>query len=246
MKVIFLGTGEAFDENYLNNSSLVITGKTKLLLDCGMTTPYQLWKYNNDQNLLDAVYISHSHADHYFGLPALLVRMWEEKRKKPITVFSQKGLEKKIKDLMEMGYKGCKKKLSFKINFKELDQGQIVKFKDLSLSIAKGKHSISNFAIRIENNKKILCYSGDGTFTKNTKKLYKDADLLIHEAYLYDKKEIGHARIIDLIKVAERNNVKCLALTHIDRKLRKGLTKRKIHSKKVNIKVPNNFKKIII
>jgi len=91
MKVIFLGTGEAFDENYLNNSSLVITGKTKLLLDCGMTTPYQLWKYNNDQNLLDAVYISHSHADHYFGLPALLVRMWEEKRKKPITVFSQKG-----------------------------------------------------------------------------------------------------------------------------------------------------------
>ena len=75
MKVIFLGVGEAFDEDVPNNSHLIETGKTKILLDCGMTATPQVWKYNKDQNFIDSVYISHWHADHYFGLPGLLLRM---------------------------------------------------------------------------------------------------------------------------------------------------------------------------
>ena len=94
MKVIFLGVGEAFDENNPNNSHLVLSGKTSLLLDCGFVVPYQLWKYNNDQSFLDGVYITHPHADHYFGLPALLVRMSEEKRTRQFTIICQKGFKK--------------------------------------------------------------------------------------------------------------------------------------------------------
>ncbi len=41
MKIIFLGVGEAFDENLPNNSQLVMSGKTNLLLDCGFTVPQQ-------------------------------------------------------------------------------------------------------------------------------------------------------------------------------------------------------------
>ncbi|KKQ21582.1 MAG: Beta-lactamase domain-containing protein, partial [Parcubacteria group bacterium GW2011_GWA2_37_10] len=48
MKIIFLGVGEAFDENIPNNSHLVITERTKLLLDCGMTAAPQVWKFNPD------------------------------------------------------------------------------------------------------------------------------------------------------------------------------------------------------
>ncbi|MCX6722879.1 MAG: MBL fold metallo-hydrolase [Candidatus Staskawiczbacteria bacterium] len=91
MKIIFLGVGEAFDENLPNNSQLIITDKTKLLLDCGFTVPPQLWKYNPDYNFLDAIYISHQHADHYFGLPAILLRMWEGGREKDLLLFVPKN-----------------------------------------------------------------------------------------------------------------------------------------------------------
>lgn len=246
MKLIFLGVGEAFDENIPNTSILVVSDKTNLLLDCGPTTPTQLWKFNNNQSFLDAIYISHTHADHYFGIPALFVRMWEEKRKKPITVICQNGSKKTIKEIMEYGYKGFSKNLKFKINFIEVKEGETVQFKDLKLLFAATAHSKSNFAIKIDQGKKSFCYSGDGMFNEKTEKLYKDSDLVIHEAYLYNKKIIGHACITDLIKMAERNNIKCLALTHINRDLRKELNKKNISSKKVKVIIPNPFDKLEI
>ncbi len=245
MKVIFLGVGEAFDENNPNNSHLILSSKTSLLLDCGFVVPYQLWKYNNNQSFLNGVYITHPHADHYFGLPALLVRMYEEKRKRRFTIICQKGFKKIIKAVLEYAYKGCVSNFKFKINFIEVEPGQNIKFNDLNLSFASGQHFVKDLAIKISNGKKTLCYSGDGIVTKQTEELYNNSDLLIHEAYLYDKPYIydkkNHAAIVDLIKMAERNNIKCLALTHINRYVRKGLTKKKIFSKKVKVIIPKSL-----
>jgi len=154
MKVVFLGTGEAFDENNPNNSSLVISEKTNLLLDCGFTTPYQLWKYNNDQNLLDAVYITHLHGDHCFGLPALLMRMWEDGRTKPFTVICQEDISLKI---LEMAYPKFLEKFQYKVRFEKAEIGKGIEFNDLKLSFAKSDHSTKeSIAIKIENNVKCL------------------------------------------------------------------------------------------
>lgn len=244
MKIIFLGVGEAFDENFPNNSHLIVSEKTNLLLDCGCTTPIQLWKFNDDQSFLDAVYISHSHADHYFGIPALLYRMREEERRKPLAIICQD--KKIIKDIIDYGYKGLYSKLGFDINFIEIEESQTIQFNDLKLLFAPTTHSASNFAIKIDDGKKSLCYSGDGGFNEKTEELYKNSDLVIHEAYFYDEKKIGHGCITDLIKMAERNNIKCLALTHIHRNLRKGLSKKKISSKKVKVMIPKPFDKLKI
>lgn len=244
MKLIFLGVGEAFDENFPNNSHLVVSEKTNLLLDCGCTTPTQLWKFNDDQSFLDAIYISHSHADHYFGIPALLYRMREEERKKPLTIICQDN--KIIKDIIDYGYKNLYSKLRFDINFIEVEEEQTIQFNDLKFLFASTTHSISNFAIKIDDGKKSLCYSGDGGFNEKTEELYKNSDLVIHEAYLYDEKKIGHGCITDLIKMAEENNVKCLALTHIHRDLRKELDKKNISSKKVKVMIPKPFDKLKI
>lgn len=249
MKIIFLGTGEAFDENMPNTSVLVVSDKTNLLLDCGCTTPTQLWKFNSDQLFLDAIYITHGHADHYFGIPPLFQRMWEEKRKKPITIICQKGLKRVIKELMEYGYKGFVSKYEFKINFIEIKPGQTIKFNDLKLSFALTEHSVSNLAIKIDDGKKSFCYSGDGMFNEKTEELYRNSDLVIHEAYLYDEKREGHACITDLIKMAQRNNVKCLAPIHINRFLRRKeleSIKKKISDKKVKVIIPNPFEEFIL
>jgi ribonuclease BN (tRNA processing enzyme) len=240
MKVIFLGTGEAFDENNPNNSSLVLTEKTKLLLDCGFTVPPQLWKYNPDPSFLDAIYVSHRHGDHFLGLPALFLRMWEDGRKKDLTIICQKGFKDEFNEFMEFVYKGFQSKFEYKINLIESKDGHKIVFNDLNLSFTKTVHSGENLAIKINDGKNIIAYSGDGSPIAGAD-FYKNLDLIILETYLYDKEIIGHSSIVSAIKFAEDNDAKCLALTHINRDLRKNelpKLKGKIKSEKLKIIIP--------
>lgn len=237
MKLIFLGVGEAFDENYPNNSHLIFS-ETKLLLDCGFSVPMNLWKYNSNQEFLDSIYISHTHADHYFGLPALLVRMQEEKRKKPLKIICQKGFEKTFKELMEFAYKGFYKKIEYEIKYIEVEEGQKIKFNEFELEFASTIHAVNNFAIKISDGKNTVCYSGDGMFNEKTEELCRNSDLVIHDSYFMIQKEEGHPPIPKLIEMAERNNVKCLVLTHIQRFVRKDdIEKIKDYASKSKVKV---------
>jgi len=244
MKIKFLGTGEAFDTNNPNNSHLLITDKTKLLLDCGYSVAVPWFKLNYDADFLDAIYISHKHADHYFGLPMILMMMWEKGRVKPITIICQKGLVEFFKNFTETAYRGFSEKFKYEINFIGVESGQTVEFNDLKLSFAPTVHSIENLAIKVDDGKNSYCYSGDGQFIEETVALYKNCDLVIQETYLYDERKIGHACITDSIKMAEENNVKCLALTHLQRDFRKNdlpKIKDKIKSGKVEIIIPESL-----
>ena len=216
MKVIFLGNGEAFDERYPNHSHLVFSGKTALMLDCGDSAVRQLWKYTKDHSLIDALYITHRHSDHLFGIPALLGRMLEEERKKELTIICSDQLKTDIERLCEHAYFGIDS-YGFKINFVIAKDGESLKFNDLKLFFAKTGHTAYNLAIRIENGKKIVCYSGDGPFDDATEKIYKDADILMHECYMFDQRIKGHVAFVDVLPMAKRNNVKCLALAHFKR-----------------------------
>jgi len=216
MKVVFLGNGEAFDERYPNHSHLVFSDKTVLMLDCGDSAVRQLWKYTKDHSLIDALYITHRHSDHLFGIPALLGRMLEEERKKELTIICSEQLKSDIERLTEHAYFGIDS-YGFKINFVIAEDGKSIKFQDLKLSFAKTGHTAYNLAIRIDDNKKIVCYSGDGPSDENTEMIYKDADILMHECYMFDKKFPGHVVAVDLFEMAKRQNVKCLALAHFKR-----------------------------
>jgi len=244
MKVVFLGVGEAFDENLPNNSQLVMSGKTNLILDCGFTVPTQIWKYskdkNLDKNLIDAIYISHQHGDHFCGLPALLLRMWEEGREKELTIICQKKFQKKFMEFMEFIYLGFMDKFNYKIKLIEAVDGGEVKFNDLNLSFEETVHSGKNLAIKVSDGINSFCYTGDGS-PKERSGFYKNADLAILETYLYDTEKIGHSTIVGAIKFAEENNINCLALTHINRNFRRNelpALKDKIVSGKVKIIIP--------
>lgn len=243
MKLVFLGVGEAFDENYPNSSHLILS-ETKLLLDCGYTSPIQMWKYHPDQSFLDAVYVSHPHADHYFGIPPLLTRMWEEKRKKPLTIVCPRGSKQTVKQLIEYGYEGISDLYEFTISYLEADAQQSIRIRELELSFARTEHPASNHAIMIRDGNHTICYSGDGMFSEESEQLYRNADLLIHEAYTFNKKIPNHACIRDLIEMAKRNNVKCLALTHLQRDFRKReiiKLKKEVQNEEIKVLIPEPF-----
>lgn len=241
MKIIFLGVGDAFDENLPSNSSLVMSEKTTLMLDCGESAVRQLWKIKKGDDSIDTLFISHHHPDHFLGLPAMLDRMLlYEKRTKPLTIFCSKSTHKHINDVTELIFKSMKNEDGFKVNIVKIEHNKALNFKDLELSFCPTAHSVENNAIKITDGKNVVVYSGDGS-PKSGTDFYKDLDLLIQETYLYDQEKIGHASIVGSIKFAENNNIKCLALTHISRDFRKDelpKTKDRIKSDKIKIIIP--------
>ncbi|UCH02638.1 MAG: ribonuclease Z [Candidatus Bathyarchaeota archaeon] len=218
MKIVFLSVGEAFDKNFAN-TSVLIQVKSKILLDCGYSVPQIFWKYNTDPNFLDGIFISHFHADHYFGIPPLLLRMWEDGRNKPLTLIGRNSLKKQIFKLMEMGFRNLDEKLENIIRFLEVKNR--IKFNELCFEVASSDHSVNNFAVKIFSDDKSVCYSGNGMFNDETISLYENSDLVIHECYTIDKRIRGHANLMDLINLSRMSNIKRLALLHLNRKARK-------------------------
>ena len=70
---------------------LVRRGGEKLLFDCGEGTQRQLLRSIGLLDL-DAVFITHFHADHWLGLPGMLKSLALRERTQPLTVYGPPGL----------------------------------------------------------------------------------------------------------------------------------------------------------
>ena len=79
---------------------LQLRGRT-FLIDCGEGTQIQLRRYKLSMHRIDAVFISHLHGDHFFGLPGLLSSMHLLNREKPLTVYAPPGTETIIQGMLK-------------------------------------------------------------------------------------------------------------------------------------------------
>jgi ribonuclease BN (tRNA processing enzyme) len=68
MKLTWNGTGSAWADFYGNSSAVLEAGGQRLLIDCGHTVPARLRQMGLSQRDIDAVFISHLHGDHIYGL----------------------------------------------------------------------------------------------------------------------------------------------------------------------------------
>lgn len=71
MKLLFLGAGSGIGtdfENFQSNMLLLTDSGKKLLIDCGTDIRFSLTKLGYHSQDIDAVYISHLHADHIGGI----------------------------------------------------------------------------------------------------------------------------------------------------------------------------------
>ena len=219
-EVTVLGCGEAFDETYTNTSLLLRVDGRTLLLDCGYSAPAPFWNAVADPDALDLIYISHEHADHCSGLPAVLGRMWEDGRRKPLAILSQPALLETIRASMNTGYPGLAARFQYTIEYREARPGDGVEWEDLKFAFAPTRHSVTNLAVRLETGGKAFCYSGDGQFTPESRALFSGADLLVHEAYSFDPSPV-HGDFPGVIQMASEESVRQLAVVHIKRNVRR-------------------------
>jgi len=221
MRVTFVGVGEAFDESLPNTSLFVESGDTSLLLDCGFTVPHAFWALPGT-DALDGVYLSHYHADHWFGLPVLITRFVEEGRTRPLTVLGQPGVQERVVRLTGLAYPNSLAKAGFPVGYEECEPGREVRFGPFRLTFAPGDHPVTNLAVRVDGPDGSLFYSGDGRPTPETRALAKGCALVVHEAFSLDPDKAGHGTVAGSLAFARQAGAQTLALVHIRRQVRRG------------------------
>jgi ribonuclease Z len=218
-EVLFIGVGEACDPLYPNTSLLLKNemNQGRVLLDCGFTTPHRYFQTCTDPEELQALWISHFHGDHFFGVPLLLLRFWEMGRREPLTILGPPGLENKICQAMDLAYPNFRARLHFPMLFQEVEPGRDCEAAGLRWAAAKIDHSEPALAVRIADQEKSLFYSGDGRPTPETRALAAGCDLALHEAFRVSGDTPGHGNVQACIDFARHCKVKALALLHVNR-----------------------------
>jgi ribonuclease Z len=93
LRITFAGTGGSAPTARRGlPAALISAGGDRLLFDCGEGTQRQLLRSTGLPDL-DAVFITHFHADHWLGLPGMLKTFDLRAREKPLTVYGPAGLK---------------------------------------------------------------------------------------------------------------------------------------------------------
>ncbi|MCI5145357.1 MAG: ribonuclease Z [Candidatus Electrothrix sp. AR3] len=223
VEIFFLGVGEACDPAHGNSSSLITTSNgTRILLDCGFSVPHQYFRLIADPLELDYIWISHFHGDHFLGLPLLFLRLWQLGRTRPLGIVGQKGIEEKVKSVLELAYPTFEKKLSFSFNFHIIRALETVTINGLNWSTALTQHSQYNLGLRLDDGTKKLYYSGDGRATDQAKKLIHRSDFIIHESFSMVDTFPYHGSVTSTLLMADEIEMGQIALVHLDHTVRKN------------------------
>ncbi len=181
LDLLFLGSGNAFGAQGRAFSSFLLNGR--YLFDCGPTVLQQLRKAEVPHTDIEAVFISHFHADHFFGLPFLFLASRYEGRTGDLTIVGPPGIEERTDGLMSLGYPHLLDDAPFDVHFVEVDEGFCGQICGLEISAARVDHveQLACFAFRAQPDRRSVVYSGDTTLCGGLLRLTKGADVIVLE-----------------------------------------------------------------
>ena len=132
-KVHILGCGSALPTLQHNASSQIVELREKLfMIDCGEGTQIQLRRSRIHFSKIIAVFISHLHGDHCFGLPGMISTFGMTGRTAPLHIYAPAAFEPILEQTLSFFCQG----LEFKVVFHAVDttQNKVV-YEDRSLTV---------------------------------------------------------------------------------------------------------------
>src|SRR4051794_37733961 len=147
LDLTFLGAGNAFGDGRCY-SGFVVNGRA--MFDCPPTAVYSLKRARMPMEQIDVIVLSHFHADHFFGLPFMLLEYTfpgaaggrTPNRTRDLTIVGPPGIAETVERLNELAFpRLLNMNKSYKRHYVEVEPGQEVEAAGLRLCAAKMNHA---------------------------------------------------------------------------------------------------------
>src|SRR5712692_4777157 len=142
MELTFLGSSDAFAAEGRYWSSFVVDGK--YLFDAPPTLLPHLKQLGHPLDEIEVVFISHHHADHFVGLPFLMLEyMYKTPRSKDLHIVGPPGVEEWMEDFAERCYPNISKDAGYRRRYVDAHPGSdqaagAVSFRAIPMNHVKG------------------------------------------------------------------------------------------------------------
>jgi ribonuclease BN (tRNA processing enzyme) len=215
--ITFLGTGSAFSKKFGNNSAVVSVeneGITKnIMIDCGRTAPDDLANSEFSWNDIDAIFITHLHGDHVYGLEEAGFMGRYVVKKKPHLIFPHAKIKndlwnKVLKGTMMVGDLDRVMSLDDYFTYEIVDdREQYFLFNDCMFSVYSTQH--------VENKKSYgliigeydyIVYTSDSLFDKEfiEASFIGGAQAMFHDCQFVDYEGKVHASLNELETLSDK------------------------------------------
>ena len=218
-EVLFIGTSDAFGAGGRRQSAVLSRGtRGSLLIDCGTTTNSGLSELNVDRDEIDAIVVSHFHADHFGGVPLfVLAARYIDQRRKPLLVAGPPDVERRVRALAAAMGHPMDEDPGFEIHFRELAPGRLSEIGPARIEAFETKHQIEAHphGYRIDCGGQVLVYSGDTGWFPELPRLSAGADMFICECTQHHRALDFHLSLDELAEHREKFDCGRFVLTHL-------------------------------
>jgi ribonuclease Z len=237
MELILLGTGYPYPSaDRAGPSCAVVVGGKAFIVDAGRGTVMRLAATGISWDSIQSVFITHLHSDHIDGLPDLFHSTWQFGNGEPFNLYGPKGVRQVADGILQFYgpdihiRRDLTEKLpaaGAQIDTHVIEEGVVFEMPDTVriTAFAVNHHPVEPaFGFRFDAGPESIVITGDTRPNPNLDRYAKDADILVHEAYVNGNaaysRDVPHSWTIydyhsSAAEAAEKANVKILVLTHL-------------------------------